>query len=344
MQDGANSAVRAHFCRIPNIRLPGLPCFAEVSIVNTESVADTEMDTHTPALPEEPSSRLVYRHTLPIRIMHWINVIALSLMLFSGLQIFNAHPSLYWGNRSDPGKELLTLGAHRDAAGNLVGTTRIGRHVFTTTGVLGVSKGTDGTPDVRGFPSWLTVPGPAWLAMGRRWHFFFAWVFVLNGLCYIGYSLARRHLQRDLWPTLGDWRGIGRSILDHIRFRHPHGEAALRYNILQRLAYLIVIFAFGVGIVLMGLAMSPRLDAVLSPLVEAVGGRQSARTIHFIIAWAFVAFVLIHVFEVLISGVVNQLRGMITGYYKVDAVKVDPGPSDTAKPEQPNSDEEPSHD
>lgn len=312
--------------------------------MNTESVADTEMDTHTPALPEEPSSRLVYRHTLPIRIMHWINVIALSLMLFSGLQIFNAHPSLYWGNRSDPGKELLTLGAHRDAAGNLAGTTRIGRHVFTTTGVLGVSKGTDGTPDVRGFPSWLTVPGPAWLAMGRRWHFFFAWVFVLNGLCYIGYSLARRHLQRDLWPTLGDWRGIGRSILDHIRFRHPHGEAALRYNILQRLAYLTVIFVFGVGIVLMGLAMSPRLDAVLSPLVEAVGGRQSARTIHFIIAWAFVAFVLIHVFEVLISGVVNQLRGMITGYYKVHAVKVDPGPSDSAKPEQPNSDEEPSHD
>ena len=312
--------------------------------MNTESVAATEMEAPAPALPQEPSGRLVYRHTLPIRIMHWINVIALSLMLFSGLQIFNAHPSLYWGNRSDAGKELLTLGAHRDAAGNLVGTTRVGRHVFTTTGVLGVSKGIDGAPDVRGFPSWLTVPGPTWLAMGRRWHFFFAWVFVLNGLCYVGYSLVRRHLQRDLWPTLGDWRGIGRSILDHIRFRHPHGEAALRYNILQRLAYLVVIFVFGVGIVLMGLAMSPRMDAVLSPLVEAVGGRQSARTIHFIIAWAFVAFVLIHVFEVLISGIVNQLRGMITGYYKVDAGKVDPSPSETAKPEQPISDEEPSHD
>lgn len=312
--------------------------------MTTERVAAAEMDTPASVLPEEPSSRLVYRHTLPIRIMHWINVIALSLMLFSGLQIFNAHPSLYWGDRSDAGKELLTLGAQRDAAGNLVGTTRIGRHVFTTTGVLGVSNGIDGTPTVRGFPSWLTVPGPAWLAMGRRWHFFFAWVFVLNGLCYVGYSLARRHLQRDLWPTRGDWRGIGRSIVDHIRFRHPHGEAALRYNILQRLAYLVVIFVFGVGIVLMGLAMSPRLDAVLSPLVEAVGGRQSARTIHFIIAWAFVAFVLIHVFEVLISGVVNQLRGMITGYYKVDAGKVDPGKGDTAKPDQPVAVEEHSHD
>jgi thiosulfate reductase cytochrome b subunit len=172
--------------------------------------------------------------------------------------------------------------------------------------------------------------------MGRRWHFFFAWVFVLNGLCYISYSFAKKHLQRDMWPTRADWRGIGHSILDHLRFKHPHGDEALRYNILQRLAYLTVIFIFGVGIVLMGLAMSPRLDAVLSPLVEAVGGRQSARSIHFIIAWAFVAFVLIHLFEVLISGVFNQLRGMITGYYKVDSVTPEPGaPADVMSDSAP---------
>jgi len=288
--------------------------------------AHSAVDTTTSVKPEpsKASSRLIYRHTLPIRIMHWINVIALTLMLFSGLQIFNAHPNLYWGNRSDQGKEWLSLRAQQDAAGNLVGITRIGQHQVTTTGVLGVSKGSDGTPVARGFPSWLTVPSAGWLAMGRRWHFFFAWVFVLNGLCYIGYSLARKHLQRDIWPTRADWRGIGRSILDHVRFKHPHGAEALRYNILQRLAYLSVIFIFGIGIVLMGVAMSPRMDAVLSPLVEAVGGRQSARSIHFIIAWAFVAFVVIHVFEVLVSGVFNQLRGMITGYYKVDPIKPEP--------------------
>ena len=292
--------------------------------MNTESLAIADIDAPTPE-PRAAARQVVYRHTLPIRIMHWINVIALSLMFFSGLQIFNAHPNLYWGNRSDKGKEILSLAAHEDSAGNLVGTTRVGHHEFTTTGVLGVSKDSDGTPSVRGFPSWITVPGPAWLAMGRRWHFFFAWVFVLNGLCYVGYSLARRHLQRDLWPTGADWRGIGRSIIEHVRFKHPHGVEALRYNILQRLAYLTVIFVFGVGIMLMGLAMSPRMDAVLSPLVEAVGGRQSARTIHFIIAWAFAAFVLIHLFEVLISGVFNQLRGMITGYYRIDSGEVDPG-------------------
>jgi thiosulfate reductase cytochrome b subunit len=105
------------------------------------------------------------------------------------------------------------------------------------------------------------------------------------------------------------------------------------------LAYLIVIFVLGIGIVLMGLAMSPRMDAVLSPMVEFVGGRQAARTIHFIIAWAFVAFVLIHVFEVLISGAFNQLRGMITGYYKVDA-----DPVKVAAPEPVAVIEETSHD
>ncbi|MGA0586358.1 cytochrome b/b6 domain-containing protein [Dyella sp. KRB-257] len=287
--------------------------------VHLESTTDAASPSMTTAAAAgKICSRLVYRHTWPIRIMHWVNVVALSIMFFSGLQIFNAHPSLYWGNRSDPGKEILSLDARRDANGQLVGVTRLGRHEFITTGVLGVSDGPDSTPRVRGFPSWLTVPGSRWLAMGRQWHFFFAWIFVLNGLCYLGYSIAKKHLQRDLIPTRADWRGIGRSIVDHLKFKHPHGAEALRYNILQRLAYLVVIFVFGIGVVLMGLAMSPRLDAVLSPLVEAVGGRQSARTIHFIIAWGFVAFVLIHVFEVLISGAFNQLRGMITGWYKVD--------------------------
>ncbi len=293
--------------------------------MNTDTVAESP---HSPANAPTPvvrarSTRLVYRHTLPIRLMHWINVIALSLMFFSGLQIFNASPVLSWGNRTVPGRELLALDARQDPAGHMVGVTRIGQHQFTTTGVLGVSNGSDGVPVARGFPSWLTVPGPNWLAMGRRWHFFFAWVFVLNGLCYIGYALVRRHLQRDLWPTRSDWRGIGRSIWDHVRFKHPQGAEALRYNILQRLAYLIVVFVFGIGIVLMGLAMSPRMDAVLSPLLTLVGGRQSARTIHFIIAWAFVAFLLVHVFEVLISGVFNQLRGMITGYFAIDCDRVD---------------------
>lgn len=284
----------------------------------SEALPAAAVPAQASALPAG-RKRLVYRHSLPIRLMHWINVVSLSLMFFSGLQIFNAHPSLSWGNYNNPDKPLLSLEARQGPSGNLIGITRIGSHEFVTTGILGVSKvGGVGAPVVRGFPSWLTVPGPGWLSMARRWHFFFAWVFVLNGLAYLAYSFAKKHIQRDLIPTRADWRGIGKSIADHVRFRHPHGEAALRYNILQRLAYLIVIFVFSIGIVVMGLAMSPRMDSVMKPLVEIVGGRQAARTIHFIIAWAFVAFVLIHVFEVLISGVFNQLRGILTGYYKID--------------------------
>ena len=185
-----------------------------------------------------------------------------------------------------------------------------------TTGVLGARARPDGEVVARTFPSWLTIPGNRWLSMARRWHFFFAWVFVINGLCYLAYSIASRHLARDLAPTGADWRSIGRSIVDHLRFHHPTGEAPKRYNVLQKLAYLVVIFVLLPLVVLMGFAMSPWLDSIIPGWVDLFGGRQSARTIHFIAAWLLVAFVLIHVFEVIISGFWNHLRSMITGRYR----------------------------
>jgi len=153
--------------------------------------------------------------------------------------------------------------------------------------------------------------------MARRWHFFFAWLFVVNGLAYVGYALFSRHLARDLAPTKADWRGIGRSIVDHLKFKHPTGEEAKRYNVLQKLAYLAVIFVLLPLVILMGLAMSPWLDGIFAGWIDLVGGRQSARTIHFIAAWLLVAFVLIHVFEVIVSGLWNHLRSMITGRYRI---------------------------
>jgi thiosulfate reductase cytochrome b subunit len=270
---------------------------------------------------EPPSSRavkrVVYRHPLPLRIMHWINAICLLILLGSGLQIFNAHPALYWGQRSHFDHPWLRLGATRIVGGKLHGVTTLGSHRFDTTGWLGVSK-EDGQPTVRGFPAWATIPGPQWLAMGRAWHFFFAWIFVINGVCFFLYALWTRHLTRDLIPTRRDWRSIGRSIIDHALLRHPHGEAALRYNVLQRLAYLFVIFVLGGGVVLMGLAMSPRMDSVLGWLVNLVGGRQSARSIHFLCAMGFIAFFLIHIFEVIVTGVGNNLRSIITGRYAIE--------------------------
>jgi thiosulfate reductase cytochrome b subunit len=270
-------------------------------------------DTKNPS--PEP---LYYRHRLPIRIMHWINVIALLVLLMSGLQIFNAHPTLNWGQSSYSGRApILSMSARQQTDGSLVGVTTVFGHAFTTTGVFGASKDADGQWQERGFPSWLTLPGPQWLAMGRLWHFFFAWVFVLNGLVYVTYSALSRHFSRDLWPDREDRRSIGQSVRDHLRLRHPRGEAAKRYNVLQKSAYLFVIFVLLPLIIVFGWAMSPQLDSVIPGWVDLVGGRQSARTLHFLAAWLIVAFVFVHVFEVVISGTWNNLRSMISGRYRV---------------------------
>ena len=167
------------------------------------------------------------------------------------------------------------------------------------------------------FPSWLTIPGTKWLSMARAWHFFFAWVFVVNGIAFVLYAIFQPAPARDLAPTGADLKGIGASIKDHLLFRHPSGEAAKRYNVLQKFAYLVVIFILLPLVILMGFAMSPWLDSLFAGWVDIFGGRQAARTIHFIVAWLLVAFVLIHVFEVIVTGLWNNLRSMITGRYRV---------------------------
>jgi thiosulfate reductase cytochrome b subunit len=267
----------------------------------------------------EPAKSILYRrHAWPVRLMHWINALAFFLLLMSGLQIFNAHPALNWGKSSYNGHPpVLQMGARLDAQGQPVGVTRIFGHEFNTTGVLGLSAGMDGQPVERGFPAWITLPGPQWLAMARRWHFFFAWVLVINGLAYLTYTLASRHLARDLAPSLADWRSIGQSIKDHLRFRHAQGEAARRYNILQKLTYLSVIFVLFPLLILMGWGMSPGLNALVPGWVDLFGGRQSARTLHFVLAWMLVMFVFIHLFEVIASGLWNNVRSMITGRYRI---------------------------
>ena len=266
-------------------------------------------------------ARRIYRHRLPVRVMHWINVICLTILLMSGLQIFNAHPALYWGQGSSFDKPWVSIGAAQSPNG-AVGVTRIAGRSFDTDGVLGVSS-MNGERTMRGFPAWATIPGPQWLSMGRHWHFFFAWLFVVNGLCYVGYALLSGHLNRDLLPTRDELRRIGSSIKDHLLLRHPTGEAAKRYNVLQNLAYLAVIFGLLPLVIVAGMAMSPWLDAVWPGWVELLGGRQSARTLHFLAAFGLLLFVLVHVAEVLISGLWNHLRSMITGWYVLPADRAD---------------------
>jgi thiosulfate reductase cytochrome b subunit len=259
-----------------------------------------------------------YRHPLPVRIMHWTNAVCLAILLMSGLNIFNAHPALYLGKSSYRGvPPIVEMRGQEDDEGEISGVTRILGHDFTTTGFLGASRDADGELTERGFPSWLTLPSNQWLAMARRWHFFFAWLLVVNGIAFVAYSIVSRHLQHDLLPTRQDWRSTGRSIIDHLHFRHPTGEAARYYNVLQKLTYLLVIFFFLPLMILMGLGMSPAMDAVYPGWVDIFFGRQSIRTIHFVVAWTLVLFVCVHVFEVIITGLWNNLRSMITGYYRI---------------------------
>jgi thiosulfate reductase cytochrome b subunit len=276
------------------------------------------------------ATRRIDRHRLPVRVMHWINVACIAVLLGSGLQIFNAHPALYWGEYSTFDKPALALTGKPDAKGVPRGETRIGSLKFATDGVLGASKNLFGVHVARGFPTWATIPGAKSLADGRRWHFFFAWIFVLNGFAFLTWALLSRHLSGDLWPTGADLRGIGRSILDHARFKHPTGDEAARYNVLQKLAYLAVVLVLLPGIVLFGLGMSPDFDVMLGWLLDLVGGRQSARTWHFIFAMAIVAFVAIHLFMVVVTGPINQVRAMITGKYDVP---IDPAPAPAPTPE-----------
>jgi thiosulfate reductase cytochrome b subunit len=261
--------------------------------------------------------RRVYRHRLWVRVTHWINVICMTGLLMSGLQIFNAHPALYWGNASVFDSPFFAIGTIQDPEGRNEGVTTIDGHSFDTSGLLGLSGDPRDPASARAFPAWATLPSDQWLAMGRRWHFFFAWIFVINGLAYGIASIVGRHLRRDLVPTRRELARIPRSIGEHLRLRFPKGEEAKHYNVLQKLAYLIVAFLLGPVMVLAGLAMSPRLDASYPILLDIFGGRQSARTIHFILAFTFLAFVGIHLVMVLISGVWNNLRSMITGWYDI---------------------------
>lgn len=280
----------------------------------------TLLDTNNPDTMHQNGEKSEWstRHTPMVRVMHWINVICFTILLMSGLNIFNSNSMLFWGKSSYNGTEpLLKIKAQQSQQGNLIGVTTIFGHAFNTSGVLGLSR-VDGVITQRAFPSWLTIPDTKWLALARLWHFFFAWLFVINGVMYVIYSIISRHLARDLTPTKKDWRGISQSIKDHIKLKHPKGEAAKHYNILQKLAYLIVIFVLLPMLILMGLAMSPMSDTIITGWVDIVGGRQSARTLHFVAAFALVAFIFIHVFEVIISGLWNNMRSMITGRYRIE--------------------------
>lgn len=220
-----------------------------------------------------------WRHPVVVRITHWINVAAVVVLIMSGLNILMAHPHLYWGVRSTFADPWVSLGR---------------------------------------VPDWLLIPQGRNLAEARRWHFALAWIFVLNGLAYLAFSLVSGRFKRRLWPTLPDLKGFWPSVVEHARFHFPKDDEARVYNVIQKLTYLLIVLVVLPMMLITGLSMSPGFNAIGGVLLEIMGGRQSARTLHFLSASAIVAFILIHVGLVIWTGLFNNMRAMITGWYVIE--------------------------
>ena len=255
---------------------------------------------------------MVYRHNPITRLTHWISALALMILFMSGLQVFNAHPYLYWGSTSDPDRAFFSIGASQDD-GEARGFVDLYGRKIDTTGFLGVQQGVFG-PSGRAFPSWLTVPGYYSLAAARRWHFFFGWLFAISGVVYLIYNLAVGHVHRFFF-TPRDAKKVPAMVVYYLHIRKISPQEG-EYNPLQKMAYTGVFVILAPLILLSGMAMSPQLNIAFNWLPAAFGGRQSARAVHFILAFGFLAFVLGHVFMVLTQGFLNNMRSMTSGWYK----------------------------
>ena len=284
--------------------------------------------SHSGDATDRSQGPLVYRQSIWTRIAHWLWAIALFFMVTSGLQIFNAHPILYFGQQSGFGdKQYLgpqagqgnkqfnntVLDIHAEKRGDAtVGVTSVFGHDFETTGVLGKSGSAD-DPAMQAFPQWATVPSYYDLGTGRVVHFFFAWVLVAAWFLWLIAGLTNGHLWRDIIPKLRDLRRLPRDIADHLRLRLDHGRS---YNVLQKLSYAFILIIVIPGMVLTGLTMSPGMDAAWPWLLELFGGRQTARLLHFCGLLTIVLFFIVHIVMVVAAGPFNELRSIITGWYR----------------------------
>ena len=258
-------------------------------------------------MPEGP---LIYRQRLITRVTHWIWAVCLFFLMLTGLQIFNAHPTLHVGLEAgfEYDNAIFAIETRQNGEA-LQGVTRIFGAEFDTTGVLGASNG-----EARAFPAALTIPSNRSLATGRVIHFFFAWALVITLVVWLVGSAVNGHL-RQLIPTGADLRALPRDVADHARLRFHH---TARYNVLQKLAYASVLFVALPLMIATGLSMSPSFNATAPWLLDLFGGRQTARTIHFLTMVALVGFFAVHMLMILAAGPLNELRSILTGWYRVD--------------------------
>jgi thiosulfate reductase cytochrome b subunit len=235
-----------------------------------------------------PARTVAARHSALVRVTHWITTLCFLALLVSGVEILISHPRFYWGetgNIHTPPLFRIPIPASRSS-------------VPTGYGYV--------LPDQNGWSRYL--------------HFQSAWVVVFTGLLYIISSLFSGHLRKSLLPGGTDlsWRGFSMSVANHLRFKPPGEEEAWSYNLLQRLTYLLVIFALFPLIIWTGLAMSPAFASVFPAAVSVLGGQQSARTIHFFVTVFLVLFLLVHIVMICLAGFRNRMRAMITGRADTD--------------------------
>jgi thiosulfate reductase cytochrome b subunit len=233
------------------------------------------------------------RHTALVRVTHWITVISFLALLVSGAEIVISHPRFYWGE-----------------VGNVMTTP-----LFTLP--IPASRGT--VPTAYGFVM------PDQNGWSRYLHFQAAWAAVITGLIYVIAGLWTRHFRNDLLPARADrsWRAFWTVLAKYLRRAPPDQAEAHSYNVVQRTAYLTVIFVLFPLIIWTGLAMSPAFAGVFPAAVTALGGRQSARTLHFFVSGALLLFFIVHVAMVIHAGFRSRMRAMITGHTGRT------GPSDT---------------
>ncbi len=223
------------------------------------------------------------RHSFTVRITHWIVTLCFFALLVSGIEITISHPRFYWGE-----------------TGTIL-TEPIFKLPIPSSRRLVPSGYSYILPDQNGW--------------SRSLHFQAAWFLVFTGLVYVVTGFFSRHFPKNLIPQRRDlsWQEASRVVAKHLRHGSSDDGEAWSYNVLQKTAYLFVIFALFPLVIWTGLAMSPAFNSTFPATVNLLGGRQSARTIHFLVSVVLLMFVLLHVTLVWSAGFVSRMRAMITG-------------------------------
>lgn len=279
------------------------------------------MDVTAPATGSRSVNRVeergpvVKRHSIVTRLSHWVGALAMLVLVMSGLEIFNAAPYLDASDLSDPAHRVLSIDSQTSVSGVPIATTRIFGLTFTTTHVLGYTDNGQGGESERAFPGWLTFPGYQDLADGRRWHLFFGWVLTFAGLAYLIFGLVRKDFALLILRPSDLPKMLPMQLYYFGLRKEPpiHGK----YNPLQKAGYTALIFGLVPFVVLTGLALSPGVDAIARPLTSLLGGRQFARLWHFVAMLALIGFTFGHVFLVASTGLLNNMRSMTLGTYRL---------------------------